>query len=127
MQHLLLIILLLNALNPAAASALDIHRDLTYATVDNVELKLDLYLPKNKPAGGGGERPPLIIWIHGRLDPLVPVTQAQRLHEAQQKAGAPSELLIDPDGGHGNNMFDPATFTRIEHFFRHTLNFPASN
>lgn len=285
-----LIILMLNALNPPGAAALDVHRDLTYATVGGVELKLDLYLPKHKPSGGGA--PPLIIWIHGggwvggnkanppvlylaqhgfalasisyrfsnvaiypaqihdakaavrylrahagaygydpnrigaiggsagghlvallgtaagvkalegdvgdcddqssavqavcdtlgptdlldyedcqmkpaaddlvakllggsvaekpdlarlasplyfvdpsdppfliihgRLDPLVPVSQAQRLHDAQKKAGAPTELMIDPDGGHGHNMFDPATFARIEQFFRTTLDFPAA-
>ncbi|QNN22398.1 alpha/beta hydrolase [Planctomycetales bacterium ZRK34] len=70
--------------------------------------------------------PPFLI-VHGRLDPLVPVSQAERLHNAQRKAGAPTELLIDPDGGHGNNMFDPATMQHIEQFFRTTLNFPTPN
>ena len=36
------------------------HRDLEYAQVDGVSLKLDIYLPEKKDPA-----PPLMIWIHG--------------------------------------------------------------
>jgi acetyl esterase/lipase len=48
---------------------------------------------------------PPILTIHGDADTLVPVAHARRLHEALQKAGANSELLILPGAGHGD--FNP--------------------
>ena len=48
---------------------------------------------------------PPILTIHGDKDTLVPVSHARRLHEALQKAGATSELLILPGAGHGD--FNP--------------------
>ena len=45
---------------------------------------------------------PPILTIHGDKDTLVPVAHARRLHEALQKAGAQSELLILPGAGHGD-------------------------
>ena len=48
---------------------------------------------------------PPILTIHGDADTLVPVAHAHRLHDALQKAGAPSELLIVPGAGHGD--FNP--------------------
>ena len=45
---------------------------------------------------------PPILTIHGDNDKLVPVSHAHRLHEALQKAGATSELLILPGAGHGD-------------------------
>jgi acetyl esterase/lipase len=48
---------------------------------------------------------PPILTIHGDADKLVPVSHARRLHEALQKAGATSELLILPGAGHGD--FNP--------------------
>jgi acetyl esterase/lipase len=48
---------------------------------------------------------PPILTIHGDADKLVPVSHARRLHEALQKAGATSELLIFPGAGHGD--FNP--------------------
>ena len=50
------------------------------------------------------ELPP-ILTIHGDADTLVPVAHARRLHDALQKAGATSELLILPGAGHGD--FNP--------------------
>lgn len=35
------------------------HVDITYATIDGTELKLDLYLP------AGATKPKLIVWVHG--------------------------------------------------------------
>ena len=48
---------------------------------------------------------PPILTIHGDNDKLVPVSHGRRLHEALQKAGATSELLILPGAGHGD--FNP--------------------
>ena len=45
---------------------------------------------------------PPILTIHGDADPVVPYTQAQRLHGAVQQAGAVSELVTIPRGLHGN-------------------------
>ena len=36
-----------------------VHRDLEYAVVDSISLKLDLYLPATAPPH------PLIVWVHG--------------------------------------------------------------
>ena len=48
------------ALVSAAASA-EVLKDIEYASVDGISLKLDLYLPDDR-----GEKPlPLVIWIHG--------------------------------------------------------------
>lgn len=49
---------------------------------------------------------PPILTIHGDADPTVPYGHATRLHGALQAAGATSELLTIPGGGHGN--FPPA-------------------
>lgn len=58
------------ALFAAAASAqrddrklpegVTVERNITYATVDDVELKLDLYLPKSPE-----QERPVLVWIHG--------------------------------------------------------------
>ena len=45
--------------------------------------------------------PPILI-IHGDSDKTVPPSHATRLHEALQKAGASSQLLLLPGAGHGN-------------------------
>lgn len=44
--------------------------------------------------------PPFFI-AHGTADPLVPVDQSTRLHQALQKARVPSTLLLVPKAGHG--------------------------
>ena len=43
----------------AASAVGGTHLDLTYATVGDKELKLDLYVPE------GVDSPPLVVWIHG--------------------------------------------------------------
>jgi acetyl esterase/lipase len=43
--------------------SVDIHKDLVYATVDGKELKLDLYVPKQKAPAG--QVRPLVVWVHG--------------------------------------------------------------
>ena len=55
---------------------------------------------------------PPILTIHGDADTLVPVAHARRLHEALQKAGTPSELIVIPGGGHGG--FNPQQVRDID-------------
>jgi len=45
---------------------------------------------------------PPTLTIHGDADPTVPYAHATTLHAALQKAGATSELVTIPKGGHGN-------------------------
>jgi dipeptidyl aminopeptidase/acylaminoacyl peptidase len=49
---------------------------------------------------------PPTITIHGDADPTVPYTQAQRLHDALQKAGVTSQLVTVPKGLHGGFPMD---------------------
>src|SRR5437868_3005037 len=44
---------------------------------------------------------PPIITIHGDADPLVPYSQAVRLHDALTRAGVRNQLVTIPGGGHG--------------------------
>jgi len=59
---------------------------------------------------------PPILTIHGDADKLVPVSHARRLHEALQKAGATSELLILPGAGHGD--FNPQQVGQVSNAVR---------
>ena len=45
---------------------------------------------------------PPILTIHGDADPLVPYSDAVRLHEALDKAGVRNQLLTIPGGKHGD-------------------------
>jgi len=45
---------------------------------------------------------PPILTIHGDADPIVPYTQATRLHEALDKVGVPNELVTIQGGKHGD-------------------------
>lgn len=46
---------------PKVPDGVEVVRDLEYAQVKGVSLKLDLYRPATKPAGAM----PLVIWVHG--------------------------------------------------------------
>ncbi|HWA96018.1 MAG TPA: alpha/beta hydrolase [Terracidiphilus sp.] len=63
---------------------------------------------------------PPIITIHGDVDPVVPYSQAVRLHEALNESGVPNELVTIKGGGHGG--FKPMeledAYTRIFTFLR---------
>lgn len=50
------------------------------------------------------EDPPFLI-MHGSADPGVPVIQSQRFHEALEKAGVDSELILLEGAGHGGKDF----------------------
>lgn len=54
---------------------------------------------------------PPILTIHGDADPTVPYTHAVRLDRALRDAGASSELVTVPGGGHGN--FPPDQQVRV--------------
>ena len=61
--------------------------------------------------------PPFLI-VHGTNDPLVPLTQSERLHEALRAAGVDSHLVVVDGGGHGGPGFlDPPMRDRILAFF----------
>jgi acetyl esterase/lipase len=53
---------------------------------------------------------PPILTIHGDSDPVVPYSQATRLHEALDKAKVPNQLLTIKGGGHGE--FSQADYVR---------------
>lgn len=45
------------------ADAAEVRRDLEYAQVGDISLRLDLYLPEK--AKENAKRPPLLVWVHG--------------------------------------------------------------
>jgi acetyl esterase/lipase len=61
---------------------------------------------------------PPILSIQGDADPIVPFSQNVRLNDALKKAGAKSELLAIPGGGHGNFKPDERTkaYAKIREF-----------
>jgi len=73
---------------------------------------------------------PPVITIHGDADPTVPYTQAQRLHDALQKAGVTHQLVTVPKGGHGGFSVDEylRTLTAVRAFLtRHVGVVTSSN
>ncbi len=59
--------------------------------------------------------PPLIIF-HGQKDNVVPVCQGMELYEELDKAGVKTELHIEPEGGHGVNMYSEANLKAMVDF-----------
>jgi dipeptidyl aminopeptidase/acylaminoacyl peptidase len=63
---------------------------------------------------------PPTITIHGERDPVVPYTQAVRLHAALDSVGVPNRLITVRGAGHGG--FDRETlvssFVAIREFLR---------
>lgn len=51
--------------------------------------------------------PPFLI-MHGMLDCLVPYKQSVILHDALQRGGVDSRLILIPNGDHGGRAFDSA-------------------
>ncbi|MGL4421198.1 MAG: prolyl oligopeptidase family serine peptidase, partial [Gemmataceae bacterium] len=45
------------------------------------------------------------LTIHGDKDSLVPHAQSELLHEALKKAKVPSQLIVIPGAGHGDEAF----------------------
>jgi acetyl esterase/lipase len=63
--------------------------------------------------------PPFLI-LHGREDRTVIPSQSALLHEALQKAGVSSRLILLDDAGHGGRAFDEQVPAVME-FFTNTL------
>ena len=63
---------------------------------------------------------PPVLTIHGDADPVVPYSQAVRLHQALTQAGVKNELVTIPGGGHGG--FTPEqlqdAFVKINAFLK---------
>lgn len=59
--------------------------------------------------------PPFLI-IHGDADPLVPHCQSEILHQALQKHGVDSELIIVEGAKHGPGLHEPEYFKRMTDF-----------
>ena len=53
------------------------------------------------PATYADAADPPILTLQGARDVLVPVAEARRFHQALQKAGAPTTLVVYPRAGHG--------------------------
>jgi acetyl esterase/lipase len=64
--------------------------------------------------------PPFLL-VHGTVDPVVPFSQSQRLHDALRDAGATSTLVPVTGGGHGR-FGTPEVAGRVRAFFaKHLL------
>ena len=62
------------------------------------------------------------LHIHGTVDLLVPVEQAEMLHDKLRQANAWSRLIILPQAGHGGEVFaDPKLLEEIRLFFEKNL------
>lgn len=62
---------------------------------------------------------PAVLTLHGEADPVVPYTQAARLHEALDRAGVPNRLVPIRGGGHGD--FDGNEVLRASRVVREFL------
>jgi acetyl esterase/lipase len=60
--------------------------------------------------------PPFLI-LHGDADPLVPHCQSEMLHKALTRSGVKNELIIVPDGGHGDGVWLDEYIERMVDFF----------
>jgi len=58
--------------------------------------------------------PPFLI-VHGTKDPLVPLSQAEKLYEKLKQAGVDATLVKIEGGGHG--IGGPEVFERVKAFF----------
>ena len=62
------------------------------------------------------------LHVHGTVDLLVPVEQAEKLHDKLRQANVWSRLFIIPRGGHGGEDFiSPKLFEEIQLFFDKNL------
>lgn len=62
------------------------------------------------------EKNPPIHIFHGTKDNVVPVCQGEMFFKALQGAGAQSECIIVPDGGHGFNMYSKENLQKMVDF-----------
>ncbi len=59
--------------------------------------------------------PPVIIF-HGAKDNVVPCCQGTMFYEALDKAGVETQLKVEPEGGHGFNMYSEANLREMVEF-----------
>lgn len=59
--------------------------------------------------------PPFIIF-HGEKDNVVPCSQGQRLFDALNEAGVKATLILEPEGGHGFNMYSDTNLSKMVEF-----------
>jgi len=95
----------------------DVLRDLEYVPGGHERQKLDLYLPKERDPNG---KPPLLVWVHGDKDPLVPHNQSDLLAAALRSAGVDVTFYTVPGGGHGGCK-DPQVDVLVSRFFNKYL------
>ena len=62
---------------------------------------------------------PAVLTLHGDADPVVPFTQATRLHAALERAGVPNRLVPIRGGRHGD--FDGNEVLHATHVVREFL------
>jgi acetyl esterase/lipase len=62
---------------------------------------------------------PAVLTLHGEADPVVPYSQATRLHQALDRAGVPNRLVPIQGGGHGD--FDGNEVLRASRVVREFL------
>jgi len=61
---------------------------------------------------------PAVLTLHGDADPVVPYSQATRLHAALERVGAPNRLVPIHGGGHGDfDGFEVLRATHVVHDF----------
>jgi len=51
----------------------------------------------------GFTRMPAVLILHGKEDPIVPVSEATRLQQLLERAGTPYEMKLYPGAGHSFN------------------------
>jgi len=67
---------------------------------------------------------PVMQFIHGENDMLVPVDDSRRMHEIHRTLGIESRLKILPNQGHMITFLNPETSRTTVAFFREVLNNP---
>ena len=110
---------------PNGLDGLDPNTDLTKALIDMytkllggpMEDKMEL-AKSASPITYVDENAPPFLHAHGTVDLLVPVEQAEKLHDKLRQMGVSSRLFLIPRAGHGDRgFFTPQLFEEILIFF----------
>jgi acetyl esterase/lipase len=88
----------------------DILRDLLGGTLGEVP---DKYKAASPLSYVSGDDPPVLL-VHGDMDTLVPLKQAQLLDEKMTEMGLPHTLIIKKNTGHENSWYDNAVWDFID-------------
>ncbi len=92
-----------------------LHRIINALLGGSLDEKAEL-AKQGSPITHVDENAPPFLTIHGIADPTVPFQQAEILHDKLRQNGVSSQLILIPDGGHG----DPKLFSQplIDEIFR---------